>query len=119
MSTAQPLLSLRNIVKSFGSVRASRSASVDVHTGEIVALLGDNGAGKSTLVKVIVGVHGRDSGDYEIEGKPASVSSPSDATAYGIQTVYQDPRALLQSRRCAEPVPGPRIDELQMVRPAR
>ena len=90
MSTAQPLLSLRNIVKSFGSVRALRSASVDVHAGEIVALVGDNGAGKSTLVKVIAGVHGRDSGDYEIEGKPASVSSPSDATAYGIQTVYQD-----------------------------
>lgn len=90
MSGAQPLLSLRNVTKSFGSVHALRGASVDVHAGEIVALVGDNGAGKSTLVKVIAGVHSRDSGDYEIEGKPVDISAPSDATAYGIQTVYQD-----------------------------
>jgi ABC-type sugar transport system ATPase subunit len=90
MSGAQPLLSLRNVNKSFGSVYALRGASVDVHAGEVVALVGDNGAGKSTLVKVIAGVHNRDSGDYEIEGKPVNISSPSDATTYGIQTVYQD-----------------------------
>jgi simple sugar transport system ATP-binding protein/D-xylose transport system ATP-binding protein len=81
---------MRNIKKSFGSVHALRGASIDVHAGEIVALVGDNGAGKSTLVKVMAGVHGWDSGDYEFEGSPAKISSPSDATALGIQTVYQD-----------------------------
>jgi ABC-type sugar transport system ATPase subunit len=85
-----PLISMRNIQKSFGSVHALRGASIDVHAGEIVALVGDNGAGKSTLVKVMAGVHGFDSGDYEIDGVPAKIKKPSDATAYGIQTVYQD-----------------------------
>ena len=86
----KPLISMRNIKKSFGSVHALRGASIDVHPGEIVALVGDNGAGKSTLVKVMAGVHGWDSGDYDFEGKTAKISSPSDATALGIQTVYQD-----------------------------
>jgi len=85
-----PLISMRNIRKSFGSVQALSGASIEVHAGEVVALVGDNGAGKSTLVKVMAGVHGFDSGDYEIEGVPAKIDSPSDATAYGIQTVYQD-----------------------------
>lgn len=85
-----PLISMRNIQKSFGSVHALRGASIDVYPGEIVALVGDNGAGKSTLVKVMAGVHSWDSGDYEFEGKPAKIASPSDATALGIQTVYQD-----------------------------
>lgn len=86
----KPLISMRNIKKSFGSVHALRGASIDVYPGEIVALVGDNGAGKSTLVKVMAGVHGWDSGDYDFEGKTAKISSPSDATALGIQTVYQD-----------------------------
>ena len=85
-----PLISMRNITMSFGSVQALRGASVDVHAGEIVALVGDNGAGKSTLVKVMAGVHPATSGEYLFEGRPAKIASPSDATALGIQTVYQD-----------------------------
>lgn len=85
-----PLISMRNIKKSFGSVQALRGASIDVHAGEIVALVGDNGAGKSTFVKVMAGVHGYDTGDYDFDGKPSRISKPSDATALGIQTVYQD-----------------------------
>lgn len=85
-----PLISMRNIRKSFGSVHALQGASVDVHAGEVVALVGDNGAGKSTLVKIMAGVFGFDSGEYSIEGQPAKIASPADATALGIQTVYQD-----------------------------
>ncbi|KZD06137.1 ATP-binding cassette domain-containing protein [Thalassospira xiamenensis] len=85
-----PLLSMRNIHKSFGSLHALRGASIDVHAGEIVALVGDNGAGKSTLVKVMAGVHRFDSGEYYFKNQPSNISSPSDATASGIQTVYQD-----------------------------
>jgi len=85
-----PLLSMRNISKSFGSVEALRSASIDVYPGEVVALVGDNGAGKSTLVKVMSGVHGFDSGSYSFEGKPVNIKKPSDANDIGIQTVYQD-----------------------------
>src|SRR6266702_745902 len=89
-SRSKPLISMRNIKKSFGSVLALRGASVEVHAGEVVALVGDNGAGKSTLVKVMAGVHAADSGEFEIEGKPALVRTPSDATKHGIATVYQD-----------------------------
>jgi ABC-type sugar transport system ATPase subunit len=85
-----PIVSLRSIRKSYGSVHALRDASLDVHGGEVVALVGDNGAGKSTLVKVMAGAIKFDSGHYEIDGKPARIRSPSDATALGIQTVYQD-----------------------------
>lgn len=86
----RPIISMRNITKSFGSVHALRGASVDVHAGEIVALVGDNGAGKSTLVKVMAGVHGFNGGEYDFEGVPANIRTPSDANALGIQTVYQD-----------------------------
>jgi simple sugar transport system ATP-binding protein/D-xylose transport system ATP-binding protein len=89
-NSATPLISLRNIQKHFGSLHALRGASVDVYPGEIVALVGDNGAGKSTLVKVMAGVHASDSGDYLFDGKPVRVKKPTDATALGIQTVYQD-----------------------------
>ncbi len=85
-----PLISMRNIKKSFGSVHALQGASIEVYPGEIVALVGDNGAGKSTLVKVMAGVHGHDSGEYDFEGKPANIKTPSDANDLGIQTVYQD-----------------------------
>lgn len=89
-NTAEPLISMRNITKRFGSLQALRGASIEVYPGEIVALVGDNGAGKSTFVKVMAGVHTYDSGDYFFKGQPAKISSPSDATAMGIQTVYQD-----------------------------
>lgn len=85
-----PLISMRNIQKHFGSLHALRGASVEVHPGEVVALVGDNGAGKSTLVKVMAGVHTADSGEYLFEGKPVRVTKPTDATDLGIQTVYQD-----------------------------
>ncbi|MBB3302458.1 sugar ABC transporter ATP-binding protein [Rhizobium leguminosarum] len=88
--TSVPLVAMRNIQKSFGSVHALRGASVEVHAGEIVALVGDNGAGKSTLVKVMAGVYAADSGEFEIDGKPANIRTPADATKHGIATVYQD-----------------------------
>jgi simple sugar transport system ATP-binding protein/D-xylose transport system ATP-binding protein len=89
-SAGTPLISMRNIHKKFGSLHALRGASLDVHAGELVALVGDNGAGKSTMVKVMAGVHAATSGSYEFEGKPVKISSPTDANDLGIQTVYQD-----------------------------
>jgi len=85
-----PILSLSGISKRFGAVQALTEAGMQVHPGEVVALVGDNGAGKSTLVKVIAGVNPADSGEIRWEGRPVSIGRPHDATVLGIATVYQD-----------------------------
>ena len=85
-----PALSVRGATKRFGAVLALDSVDVDVHYGEVLALLGDNGAGKSTLIKCITGVHRLDEGEIEIDGQPAHITSPAAARAHGIETVYQD-----------------------------
>jgi D-xylose transport system ATP-binding protein len=84
------LLSLCGISKNFGAVSALTDIELDVHAGEVVALVGDNGAGKSTLVKVLAGVHQPSSGSIEFHGKPVAMTSPSAALQLGIATVFQD-----------------------------
>ncbi|MFO1140888.1 MAG: ATP-binding cassette domain-containing protein [Amaricoccus sp.] len=86
----QPVLSLRGVSKNFGAVSALTDIELDVHAGEVVALVGDNGAGKSTLVKVLAGVHQPTSGTIRFEGKEVVLSSPSAALDHGIATVFQD-----------------------------
>ena len=87
---ATPVLELTGVSKRFGAVRALSEASLEVNSGEVVALVGDNGAGKSTMIKVIAGVNPADSGQVRFEGRPVSIGKPSDATGLGIATVYQD-----------------------------
>ena len=90
MSQPEPVLEARDIVKSFGRVRALRGASFTVYPAEVVALVGDNGAGKSTLVKALAGVQPPDSGEIRFEGREVAINSPLEARALGIETVYQD-----------------------------
>jgi simple sugar transport system ATP-binding protein len=87
---AEPLLEARDIVKSFGRVRALRGANFSVDRAEVVALVGDNGAGKSTLIKCLAGVEQPDSGEILFEGRPVTISAPTEARELGIETVYQD-----------------------------
>jgi ribose transport system ATP-binding protein len=87
----QTLLTARAIAKRFGSVVALQSADLTVQAGEIHALLGANGAGKSTLVKILSAVFPADSGDVTVGGSHTKLARPSDATAAGIATVFQDP----------------------------
>jgi len=84
------VLSVRDARKSYGFVTALAGASLDLHEGEILALLGDNGAGKSTLIKAITGIVPIDSGEIELDGHPLRLRSPADARASGIETVFQD-----------------------------
>ncbi len=84
------LLSLRGVGKRFGPVQALRGIDLDLPAGQITALVGDNGAGKSTLVKAIAGIHGIDGGEFLWQGKSIQLHSPRDASALGIETVYQD-----------------------------
>jgi D-xylose transport system ATP-binding protein len=85
-----PLLELRNIAKSFGSVQALTDVDFEVRAGEVMALVGDNGAGKSTLIKCIAGIHGMDEGTMLFEGGEVAVHTPKDAGRLGIEVVYQD-----------------------------
>lgn len=79
-----------NLSKSYGAVSAVYNVGFGVAAGEVVCLVGDNGAGKSTVIKMISGAIQPDSGTTELLGKPLAISSPSDARAAGIETVYQD-----------------------------
>ncbi|MYW46403.1 ATP-binding cassette domain-containing protein [Streptomyces sp. SID486] len=88
--SATPVLALRGVSKRFGAVQALTDVELEVHAGEVVALVGDNGAGKSTLVKTIAGVHPIDDGVIEWEGRKVTVNRPHDAQNLGIATVYQD-----------------------------
>ncbi len=84
-----PLIELKDIVKTFGSVIALNGVSTSVDKGQVLCLLGDNGAGKSTLIKTLSGVHIPTKGEILIEGKPVTFRSPRDAQRYGIATVHQ------------------------------
>ena len=90
MSDTTPLLQLRDITKTFGSVLALDGVDFEVNAGEVMALVGDNGAGKSTLIKCIAGTHAQDSGEILFEGRPVHIHSPKDAARLGIEVVYQD-----------------------------
>jgi len=85
-----PILELLNISKRFPGVIALNDVTLTVDTGEIVALIGENGAGKSTLMKILGGAISRDSGTVKIEGQPAEIKSPREASALGIEFIHQE-----------------------------
>ena len=85
-----PLLQLRGITKSFGSVQALNDVDFEVRSGEVMSLVGDNGAGKSTLIKCVAGTHTADHGEILFEGQQVHIHGPKDAAKLGIEVVYQD-----------------------------
>ncbi|MEZ8142702.1 sugar ABC transporter ATP-binding protein [Enterovibrio norvegicus FF-33] len=89
-SRGELILNLSGVCKQFGAVTALENIDLDVHAGEVVALVGDNGAGKSTLVKVLAGVHQPTSGTIKYLGKEVSLDTPGEALELGIATVFQD-----------------------------
>jgi simple sugar transport system ATP-binding protein len=84
------MIEARGVSKFFGGVIALQDISMKVEDGQVMCLLGDNGAGKSSLIKVLSGVYQPDEGELLLDGEPANISSPRDALAAGIGTVYQD-----------------------------
>jgi len=83
-------LSAQNVVKRYGGVLALSDGNLDVHAGEVVALIGANGSGKSTMSKVINGVVVLDGGRLLLDDKPMHFSSPQAAKKLGIATVFQE-----------------------------
>src|SRR4051812_290949 len=86
-----PVLSLEDVSKAFGAVRALRDVSLELFAGEAHALAGENGAGKSTLVKTLAGVHRPDSGQVLLDGEPVVFHGPADAQQAGVAVIYQEP----------------------------
>jgi D-xylose transport system ATP-binding protein len=87
---ADPILQISKLNKSFGPVHVLHDVDLNIYPGEVTALVGDNGAGKSTLVKCVAGINAIDSGELRFEGNPVTLHDPRDATALGIEFVYQD-----------------------------
>jgi general nucleoside transport system ATP-binding protein len=83
------LISLRHIHKRFGAVTALEDVSLELGTGELLALVGENGAGKSTLMNVLYGLYQPDAGEVVVDGQPVRLRSPGDAMARGIGMVHQ------------------------------
>ncbi len=86
---ATPLVEMRDISIAFGGIRAVDHVSVDLYPGEVVGLLGHNGAGKSTLIKCLSGAYRKDSGQILVNGREVEITSPRDARALNIETIYQ------------------------------
>ncbi|MSR66074.1 MAG: sugar ABC transporter ATP-binding protein [Pedosphaera sp.] len=81
---------MRRVDKSFPGVNALRGVNLRLHSGEVLALLGENGAGKSTLMKVLGGAHRADAGDIEIDGRVSVFHSPADSRRAGIAVIHQE-----------------------------
>ena len=88
--TGDPVLSLRGIGKTYGTVSVLRDVDLDLHAGECVALAGENGAGKSTLSKIVTGVTTAASGTLSIDGQVREFRTPRDARTLGIALIPQE-----------------------------
>ena len=84
------LLQMKNISKSFPSVKALDGVSLSIRPGTVHALMGENGAGKSTLMKCLFGIYSPDSGEVLLDGRPVSFKSPKDALENGVAMVHQE-----------------------------
>ena len=91
VETAPAALQLADVSKSFGPVMALRSGSLEAWSGSIHGLVGENGAGKSTLVKIVAGVHRRDSGTFLLDGQPVDFGSTAESKSAGVAVIYQEP----------------------------
>lgn len=88
--TGVPVLEAKRLVKTFGRVVGLDGVSLQLHAGEVLAVIGDNGAGKSTLIKCLTGAYIPDEGQLLLDGQPVQFKGPQDARNAGIETVYQN-----------------------------
>jgi simple sugar transport system ATP-binding protein len=87
---ATPLVKLEAVTKLYGAITALDGVDLTIHAGEAVCLAGENGSGKSTLIKVLVGVVRTSAGRITFDGKPQIRLTPTEATAAGVQVIFQD-----------------------------
>ncbi|MBR5618940.1 MAG: ATP-binding cassette domain-containing protein, partial [Clostridia bacterium] len=90
MEQTKPVaIELRNVSKTFGSIKANKNVNLSVYRGEILSLLGENGSGKTTLMNMLSGIYYPDTGEIYIDGKAVSIRSPKDAFDHGIGMIHQ------------------------------
>ncbi|NLI92989.1 MAG: ABC transporter ATP-binding protein [Peptococcaceae bacterium] len=89
MNNGSAYVSMRDITKIFGTVKATDNMNLDVAEGEIHALLGENGAGKSTLMNMLSGIYIPDSGHIYIGDREVRFSSPRDSINAGVGMIHQ------------------------------
>ncbi len=85
----QPVLEARGLVKTFGHVIGLAGVDLQLHTGEVLAIIGDNGAGKTTIIKCLSGAMTPDAGTMLVDGREMTFRSTQEAREAGIETVYQ------------------------------
>jgi len=90
VSLVEPLLSIHNIHKSYGSAPVLKGVTLTIHSGEILGLIGENGAGKSTLMKILAGIESFDTGKILQGTRSIEVQTPYEAIARGIFLVHQE-----------------------------
>ncbi|AFA40693.1 ABC-type branched-chain amino acid transport systems, ATPase component [Pyrobaculum oguniense TE7] len=86
------LLTLTDVYKSFGGVKAVDGVSMRVEKGEIIGLIGPNGAGKTTLVNIISGFYKPDRGEILFNGSDVTTKPPYIRAKLGIARTFQNPR---------------------------
>lgn len=89
MARKDTVLKIENLTKSFGAVRANDHVHMELHKGEILAILGENGSGKTTLINMIAGIYFPDEGNIYVNEKPVCIKTPKDAYQLGIGVVHQ------------------------------
>ena len=90
------VLEFQNITKYFPGVKALEDICFQVHSGEVLAFMGENGAGKSTLLKILNGDYQPTSGKYLINGMERHFSQPHEAIEAGISVIYQERQILME-----------------------
>lgn len=89
MANREVAVSMRDVTKTFGTVKANHKVNLDIYRGEILSLLGENGSGKTTLMNMLSGIYYPDGGEIYINGELASIHSPKEAFDYGVGMIHQ------------------------------
>src|SRR5690606_33340728 len=89
-SVTPPILEMRRISQEFPGVKALDGVNIQLHAGQVTALIGENGAGKSTLVKILTGIYHPNEGEILVDGKPLTFSTAQSAVDAGVTAIHQE-----------------------------
>jgi branched-chain amino acid transport system ATP-binding protein len=94
----RPLLSARDVRVTFGGIKAADRVSVDVHAGELLAIIGPNGSGKTTFLNLCTGYIRPQSGTVSLDGRDITGLSPRVVTRLGVARAFQIPQLFTEHR---------------------